>query len=76
MKLTIEHIKDGRQQEVDSETWSKMGSRGDARKWRVVKRSVEPPAEIKEAFDEMTKRRRTKPAEVEDVAPVDENEEN
>lgn len=49
MKLQIEHIKDGRTDTVTQEVWDKMTDRGDARRWRIVKRIADMPVEIEKA---------------------------
>lgn len=57
MTILAERRSDGYREKFTDVEWTKMTSRGDARKWKVIERIAEPPAEIAAAVTAMKKRK-------------------
>lgn len=66
MTIRAERIRDRHHETFTDVEWAKMVDRGDARKWKVIKRIAEPPAEIAAA---VTALRKKKAAEDEKPVP-------
>lgn len=76
MTIRAERIRDGHQETFTDVEWAKMVDRGDARKWKVIKRIAEPPAEIAAAVASLRKKKAESEPVEEDKPVKGKDEEN
>lgn len=76
MTILAERRSDGYREKFTDVEWTKMTSRGDARKWKVIERIAEPPAEIAAAVASLRKKKAESEPVEEDKPVKGKDEEN